>query len=182
MASEVDKRRLEQIRARHDGASKDWHLSADGEQLVAQLLLRTKPVAVASMAEDGGWQDREFLLHAHADIEFLLRLLAAAFNKIRSMSPPEDQRAVDRRRAERRPEMEVHKNYSAECSMKCGEQAFRRYLIERHGLQDATDNIRVETRVRSLLNVQSRAELNSDPAAAKRWISLRADFDAWRRM
>jgi hypothetical protein len=53
--------------------------------------------------------------------------------------------------------------------------------MEAHQLQDAGDAERVKTRVRSILNVTSMADLNKDPAAAARWQSLRGDFDAWRR-
>jgi hypothetical protein len=54
------------------------------------------------------------------------------------------------------------------------------YLIEKHDLTDAGDSLRVESRVRSILAVSSRRELNTDPNAAARWKSLRADYDAWR--
>jgi hypothetical protein len=66
--------------------------------------------------------------------------------------------------------------------MKCkSDQAFRQYLIERHDLRDATDAERIKTRVRSILDIQSMAELNTDEAAAGRWKSLRVDFEQWRR-
>jgi hypothetical protein len=74
------------------------------------------------------------------------------------------------------------KNFASECAMKCkSDQAFRQYLIECHDLQDATDAERVKTRIRSILAIQSMAELNTDEAAAGRWKELRADFERWRR-
>ncbi|MCO5071122.1 MAG: hypothetical protein M9944_07945 [Rhizobiaceae bacterium] len=73
------------------------------------------------------------------------------------------------------------KDYAAEAAMKCAEPAFRRFLAERHGLEPPLTEDRVAQKVRSLCGVTSRAELNNGAAAAERWKSLRADFDAWRR-
>lgn len=79
------------------------------------------------------------------------------------------------------PSMEPDKNYAAECGMRCNDPMFRRFLTEQHGLE-TSDLERVATRVRTMLAVSSRAELNTDPEAAARWISLRAEFEAWKRM
>jgi len=65
--------------------------------------------------------------------------------------------------------------------MKCTDRLFVRYLMDRHGLTDAADDLRVATRLRSILNIQSRAELNSDPDATARWRLLIADYDGWRK-
>lgn len=80
-----------------------------------------------------------------------------------------------------RPGQEKPKDYAAECAMKCTEPAFKKYMQERHGLDRPLTDHRVVTKLRSILNIRSRAELNNDPAAAARWQNLRADFDAWRR-
>ena len=65
--------------------------------------------------------------------------------------------------------------------MKCAsDQAFRRFLEERHNL-DTSDLERIKTRVRSILAIQSMKELNTDENARKRWLSLRVEFDTWRR-
>lgn len=73
------------------------------------------------------------------------------------------------------------KNYAAECAMECAEPAFQRFLEACHGLEPPLTKDRTATRVRSLLAVSSRADLNNDPAAIERWKRLRADFDQWRQ-
>lgn len=175
MASPADVSRLQKIRQRHEEASTDWSVAETGLQIVARVVPGTSPVVVLEATDDCGWQDMEFISHAHADVAFLLQLLREAFDKIRQLAPPQD-----RRQAQRPQHDQKSKDYAAECSMKCGEQLFRHYLIEKHGLEDATDNIRVVSRVRSILNIKSRADLNTDENARQRWFSLRADFEAWR--
>jgi hypothetical protein len=64
--------------------------------------------------------------------------------------------------------------------MLCGKQDFRRYLMQCHDLADAADDERVNTRVRHILNIRSRAELNTDHRAAARWKRLRRDYYAWK--
>ncbi len=101
--------------------------------------------------------------------------------------------AAARRDAERRREIEQlrraleakggrpAKDYSAECAMKCAEPAFKRFLIERHNLPNPATDTKAATRVRSILAIQSRRELNTEPAAAARWREMVREFEAWRR-
>ncbi|MFN7177617.1 MAG: hypothetical protein ACK4MX_12110, partial [Thermaurantiacus sp.] len=72
------------------------------------------------------------------------------------------------------------KNYAVEAAIKCGEPAFRVFLEERHGLERPLTDDKVAARLRSLLGVTSRRELNSDPQAAARWKEIRRDFENWR--
>ena len=174
MATDQDRARLSAIWNRIDQASTDWSLSVDGESLLARVVPGTSPVQIVSLAADCGYEDRDFLMNARDDVAFLLRLLGEAFHAIRQQQP------ADRNHGRRSSPPAKPKDFSAECAMKCGDQLFRRYLMERHGVEDVSDSIRVASRVRSILNVRSRGELNTDPNAAARWKDLRADFDAWR--
>ena len=73
------------------------------------------------------------------------------------------------------------KDYAAECAMKCTEMAFQQYLAERHDLKLPTDKDKTATRVKFVLRLESRKDLNTDPDAAARWRALVKDFEAWRR-
>lgn len=171
MATAADKERLDTIRSRHDLASTDWKFVISGdrrEQIVARLLPATPQVPIVDLLEDCGYQDRDFLLYAHSDIGFLLRLLADAFREIRSM-----------RAAEQKKQKEG--DFAAECAMKCSDPLFKRFLAEQHQV-DIADQERIVSRVRTMLAIGSRSELNRDPQAAQRWFSLRAEFEAWRMM
>lgn len=73
------------------------------------------------------------------------------------------------------------KDYAAEAAMKCADPAFKRFLIECHGLERPATDDRTAQKLRSLLGVTSRRALNESTAAAARWRSLRTAFDGWRR-
>ncbi len=114
------------------------------------------------------YQDERFIERAPVLLEALMLLLDEAFRRIRSSqsaAPAQSSRGP--------------KDYAAECAMLCGRGDFRRYLVECHGL-DVADDERVKTRVRSILKIRSRGELNTDPDAAARWKDFRQRFNAWK--
>ena len=171
MAAASDKERLDTVRSRHELASTDWKFVLDGrrqEQIVARLVPTIPQSPIVTLTEECGYQDRDFLVHAHTDIQFLLDLLGRAFRKIRVM-----EQAAERK--------EKAADYAAECAMKCDDPLFKRFLLEQHQV-DLSDRERIISRVRTMLAIKSRAELNKDPKAAERWFSLRAEFEAWRIM
>lgn len=73
------------------------------------------------------------------------------------------------------------KDYAAECAIKCAEPAFRVFLEQQHGLELPLTDERVAQKVRGLLNVRSRRELNDGERAGAAWQQLRAEYDVWRR-
>lgn len=178
-------RRLEQIQIRNGEASRDWHLIARGrehERIGATLAPGTDPVAICILTPDCGYADRDFLIYAHSDQMFLLELLTRAYDRIRAQRAEIDRLAAQIEVRDRVASGRPDKDYAAECAMKCQtDRAFRQYLIERHGLTDATDLERIKTKVRGLLAISSMKELNDDLTAAARWKSLKADFAAWRK-
>ncbi len=101
--------------------------------------------------------------------------------------------AAARRDAERQREIErlrqalearggkSAKDYAAECAMKCAEPAFMRFLIERHDLPHPATDKTAATRVRSVLAITSRSQLNTDSAAAARWRGIVQEFENWSR-
>jgi len=114
-----------------------------------------------------------FVVEAPDTMRFLLGLVDRAIDRLK---PREDRSPRHGDPAPAEP-----KNFAAECAMKCGEPAFRVFLEERHGLQRPLTDERVAQKVRSMLGVTSRKELNNGGQAAERWKALRADYDAWRR-
>ncbi|MCM2472113.1 hypothetical protein HGO38_01310 [Rhizobium sp. CG5] len=177
-------RRLEQIQIRTNEASRDWHLIARGrehERIGAMLAPGTDPVAICILTPDCGYADRDFLIYAHADQVFLLELLARAYDRIRAQRAEINRLTAEIHTLQCRMAGKPEGNYAAECAMRCkDDHLFRRYLIECHGLANATDLERVETKVRSVLAISSRKELNEDLAACARWKDLLADYFKWR--
>ncbi|MBB3979091.1 hypothetical protein GGQ64_004327 [Rhizobium azooxidifex] len=161
-------KRMEAIRTRAARASRDWSVMADG-----QLCLMTgegeAEAVVLRVTDEAPVDDREFVLHLPDDHFWLLDMYDRLAERHRKALAEID-------RLSPKP-----KDFSAECAMKCAkDHAFRRFLEERHNL-DTSDLERIKTRVRSILAIQSMTELNTDENARKRWLSLRAEFDQWRR-
>lgn len=169
MATQQEVDRLDKIRFRHSESSHDWAFQLGGQSeefMVARLIPRTAQVPVLQLTQECGYQDRDFILHAHSDIGFLLGLLQRAGQAVRDLKK-------ELQKKEQTP------NFAAECAMKCDEFAFRQFLSEQKGI-DPADGERVISAVRELLQIKSRSELNTNPEAAARWKSLRAEYDAWR--
>lgn len=108
-------------------------------------------------------------------LTFLLGLVDRAIEAHRKARGA-GQAAQQRDQRQREP-----KDYAAECAMKCAEPAFRVFLEENHGLERPLTDDRVAQRVRGLLGVRSRRELNDSDRAGAAWRQLRGEYDAWRR-
>ncbi len=162
-------KRMEAVRARASRASRDLSvMAADGEMCMVSGTGEGFAV-VLRLSEDAPVDDREFYLHVADDHFWLLDLY--------------DRLAARHREALAEIERLRPKpaNHAAECAMKCrDDHLFQKFLRECHGA-DVSDVERIKTRVRNVLAIQSMAELNSDENARKRWLSLRAEFDRWRK-
>lgn len=117
----------------------------------------------------------DFAHNAPEHVGFLLRLLDQAFATIRTLKgdPP------PRNEAAREPAALDPKNFAAECAMRCQDPRFKVYLEERHGLERPLTDERVVQKVRSMLGVTTRKELNDGGKASEAWKALRASFAAW---
>ncbi|ASY56443.1 hypothetical protein [Sinorhizobium sp. CCBAU 05631] len=161
-------KRFDAIRNRVDLASREWGVRSDGRAL---CLTAVGDEVIATIVVGAPFADSEMVLNAPADLIWLLDAYSTLARRYRELRARLDQQ---------QPEQKA-KDYAAECAMKCSEPAFKKFLEERHGLARPLTDERVVTKLRSILNIRSRAELNNDPAAAARWQNLRGDFDAWRR-
>ena len=167
----ADAMKLRKIRGRLDAlAGAQWFRSADdrGEFLEAKTtngelneIARFHPGALP--------EEIDFLANAPDMIIFLLRLVDRAIAKARKDAP-------------RQEKASKAKDFAAEAAMKCDEPAFKVFLEEKHGLERPLTADRAAQKLRTLLGISSRSELNKDDAAADRWRSLRADFEAWKRL
>ncbi len=120
-------------------------------------------------------EEVEFVCDAPETVRFLIDLLRLAFDEIRELrgEPPLKNKPAGE------PAQRDVKNFATECALKCQDARFKVYLSERHGLERPLTDDRVAQKVRSILNVTSRKELNDGGKAADAWKALRADFAAW---
>lgn len=168
---------LPQIRDVLDMASDDWAESYDSERKVSQLCCRDKLTGevypIATLEPTISTDDREVLRKALVYIRALLMLRDEAVRHYRQAAGKQAHNSGTQAGGD-------SNRYARACAILSGKQKFRAYLSAVHGL-DASDSERVNTRVRTILNVTSRTELDTDPAATQRWFSLVRDFEAWEK-
>ena len=164
-----DAKRLRAIRNSVDLiAPGDWtQVHGDhGAFIEARAEKGEAPFVLARFDAAANIDEIAFAVDAPRNVGFLLRLLDDAFKEIRRL------KGLDQPKP---------KDYAAECAMKCAEPGFMRFLSERHGLDAPLTGERAAQKVRSLLRINSRKELNEGGQAAAGWNALRTEFDAWRR-
>ncbi len=173
------KDRLSRIRELVASAAPTAHVYSDieGLRLATVSMEPAEPEIIGTIPQACPVSNRELLLK-HVEIPAdLIRMIDAAAK-------------LDRRRRTEieRLQMELEarggrpaKNYAAECAMKCSEPAFKAFMEARHALSRPLTDDRVAARVRSVLAISSRTELNTSNEAAARWREMVKDFENWRK-
>lgn len=176
MSREKDMEKLAEIRVMIEALPAEFSIGADaGEDLClfAPAIEGPGHETVARLERGIAFQIQRAIQFAPENYRFLLGLLDQAISAYRDV-----RKRLEHYEPPPRPERKA-KDYAAEAAMKCGHAAFRRYLIECHDLPADADADRIAVRLRTLLRVKSRGELNTDPAALARWKKLKEDFEIW---
>ncbi len=132
---------------------------------------------IATVERGTAHDDEELLFNAPVYLRAAIAVARHAFDVIRKLREEIAglEAEIDRLKAKKEKDRPAQ-----HCGRACNDAAFLRWLAEVHHV-DTADQVRVATRVRTMLGIQSRAELDTDPAAAIRWRGMWADFQAWRR-
>lgn len=112
-------------------------------------------------------EEIDFIVSAPEMVAFLLRLVDRAIVAMRPAAPKQSK--------QRKPP-----DYTREAAMKSKEPAFKVFLEERYGLERPLTDERANTKLRFILRIQSKKQLNTESDAADRWIRLRDEFSAWK--
>ncbi|WP_322883983.1 hypothetical protein U8C35_12190 [Sinorhizobium medicae] len=167
-------KRMDAIRNRVALAAPEWGIQSDGGRLCLTAASSDGTFLIATIAADAPIVDSEMVLNAPYDLIWLLGTYDALAGRYRTLVSELRRHAPPQR--QQKP-----KDYAAECAMKCAEPGFKKFLEECHGLAKPLTDDRAATKVRSILSLRSRSELNDDAAAAARWEDLRNAFNARRR-
>ncbi|WP_353641338.1 hypothetical protein [Mesorhizobium sp. WSM2239] len=169
--------RLARIRDQVDAiAPGDWARVNDAEGALVEARTARGMLLPIARFDPGATEDEiAFIVDAPSSVRFLLGLVDRAIAKTKALQP-------DRQgQPPAGPVADVRANYAAEASMKCSEPAFLCFLEDRHGLERPLTQDRAIGKLRSLLGISSRKELNMDDQAAARWKAMRGDFENWKR-
>jgi hypothetical protein len=154
----------------YEATSTDWQWGQTpaGDGILARLIPKQDPEPVLTFDPHADRNDIRFVVEAPARMLFLIRLVKSLKRRLEQFegSPPAP------------PPKPT--DYAANCAMFCDKVAFQRFLTEMHGLHNQNRDA-AASRVRTILNIQSRAELNDNPAAAEGWKKLRSEYEAWRK-
>ncbi|GAB5505803.1 MAG: hypothetical protein Rhirs2KO_09660 [Rhizobiaceae bacterium] len=168
--------RLERIRGRVMSLGEaGWELASEGSGMLLDAAAGADRVTIARF-QQATTDEMQLIAAAPGDLGFLLDLVDRAIEDARR-----------RAKATREAAPPKGKDFAAEATMKCGTVAFRQFLAEQHGLDlsgagdDAEREKRAVAKLRSVLGISSRSEMNRDGAVADRWRDLRGAFEAWRR-
>lgn len=146
----------------------EWLLSSDGGVSMVETQNADGELnEIARFHRGASPQEIDFIINAPGMVDFLLKLVDRAI-------------AANRKTAANQARREP-KDFAAECAMKCTEPAFKAFLEQRHGLQRPLTDDRAIQRLRTVLGITSRKELNNDEAAADRWRTMRADYATFRK-
>lgn len=176
---QAEARRLAAIRGQfHALGQSEWQLGADGEGMLVDTALDGDRVLLCRFGAHATSDEMQFVADAKHNIAFLLSLVDRAVKALRR----DKAEGAVAEGAGAAPDADRIPNYAAEAAIKCAEPAFRVFLEERHGLERPLTDDKVAARLRSLLGVTSRRNLNSDEQAAARWKDIRREFEAWRKL
>lgn len=155
----------------HAAASTDWQrgMTSAGEGMLARLIPQHEPEPVLVFDVHADRNDIALIVEAYTGLGFLIRLVKSLKRRIEDIEGP--------------PPAPPQKpsDFAANCAMYCNKPAFQRFLTEMHGLQNQNPEA-AASRVRTILNIRSRAELNDNPAAAEGWKKLRGEYETWRKV
>lgn len=124
------------------------------------------------LTEEIGHADREFVVRAPQ----MLRAALAAGRYLKDVVKHLEGE-IRQLRGEPDPEAKKPFSFARQCAIQCAKPDFKHWLHEIHGA-DISDQIRIDNHVRSMLQIASRAELDQNPEAARRWQAL---FESFKR-
>lgn len=88
--------------------------------------------------------------------------------------------AALRRTLGRNERKAAEKNYAANAAISVKEPSFWRFLEANTAGGPVRTATAADTRLKSVLSIKSKNQLNDDALAAGRWLSLRRDYENWK--
>lgn len=146
--------------------SESYDLSAGRAEICIPDRLTGEVEPIAHILPDCPYDDRLVMIKAPIYLSALWLLLQEALKRI----PREPQDEPPKRRPQ---------TVAQACGRMCGDADFLNFLAVCENV-DTSDRERVASRVRTMLMINSRAELDTDEDARRRWFSLCERFRRWK--
>jgi hypothetical protein len=150
----------------------DWTIEASGNSVRVIVCRATgEDALICAIHADALDSERELICGAFDNLSFFLRLFDRAAGAVRELK-----RQIDRQDVKAQ-----EKNYSAQAAMLLSDRSFQRFLEIKGAGGPVRDKASADTRLKSLLAISSKRQINADERACRAFLALRADFEAWKR-
>jgi hypothetical protein len=164
---------INRLRANADRRSDDtWTVEDCGGAL--RLIVRRstgEDAHVATIHPDALDDERDLICGALGNLLLFLRLFDRAADTVRDLN----------RQLRRGQAQQQQKNYSAQAAMLLSDRAFQRFLESKGAGGPVRDKGSADTRLKSLLAISSKSQINTVERAQAAFLALRGEFEAWKR-
>lgn len=176
-----EKRQLYRLRGLRDGLEGlAWQIESSGnETFITAVRADGDVTKIATIHSDASPDEVDLFCGAVDSLRFTLTLIERAAARIRAM---EDASGMSRPAAPSQPEKRKADN-SAALSAKglCSTSMFWRFLETKGAGGAVTSELAADTRLKFLLNITSKAELNALGPARDGFFKLRSEYYLWKK-
>lgn len=162
--------RLADIAERLEGDR--WSMIADGGVVqVTSLRADGREVALCTFTAEAQADEIDLISGALDDLFCFVRLRARAKQEFRDL----------RRQLGEGGSALREGDFAANAAMLCAERPFQRFLEERGEGGPVRDKEAADVRLKALLGITSKKQLNDEADAQARWVGLRDQYQLWMR-
>lgn len=173
---EQDKARLARLMDVHERTKGDaWGFYSDEVGMaVTSRRAGGEERIIGRLTADASSDEIELFVSAHEILRQFVRSYRRSVSAFRDLKERLD-------RVEPRQEPALRDgNFAANAAITLDDRRFWRFL-EQKGGGPVRDKAAADARLKSLLNITSKTELNENVFAQTRWIDLRSEYEAWLR-
>lgn len=174
LALEKDKAALSRLADIAERMAQDrWGMVADGDNMrVTSFRGEGEEVTICILTSAALPDEIDLIAGALDDLRLFARSRARASEAFRALREQVAGGGAPRLR---------EGDFAANAAMLCGERTFQRFLEETGADGAVRDKDAADKRLKALLGITSKRQLNDDLAAQAGWIDLRSRYQAWMR-
>lgn len=162
--------RLRYLSARIDGDV--WAFEPRGNNIAVIARRSTGDEAlICTLHADALPDERDLICGAAENLAFLLGLIGRASDAVRNLKKQLDAQQT----------AAVRKKYAAQAAILLSDRTFQRFLEIKGAGGLVRDKAQADTRLKSILAISSKKEIDNDPRAQAAFLHFRKDFEAWKR-
>lgn len=162
--------RLRYLSARIEGDV--WAFEPRGNNIAVIARRSTGEEAlICTLHADALPDERDLICGAAENLAFLLGLIGRASDAVRNL----------KKQVEAQQAAAVRKKYAAQAAMLLSDRTFQRFLEIKGAGGPVRDKAQADTRLKSILAISSKKEIDNDPRAQAAFLHFRKDFEAWKR-